>query len=129
MEKNIGIWLDLDQAIIIENGEESVRRIPSEVEHYHLRGGTKGGGLPGTSDTKLLERKKNQLKRYFENIIKEVPKADNIVLFGPSEAKIAFKKEIEQRNEMKSKLRGVEIADSNMSENQLFEWVSDYYAR
>ena len=129
MEKNIGIWLDLDQAIIIENGKKSIHRIPSEVEHFHLLGGTKGGGLPGTSDTKLLQRKKNQLKRYFENIIKEIPGADNIVLFGPAETKIAFKKEIEQSNGMRSKLHGIETTDSNISENQLLEWVRDYYSQ
>lgn len=129
MEKNIGIWLDSDQAIIIENGKESIDRIASGIEHYNLKGGTKGGGLAGTSDTKLLERKKNQSKKYFENILSKIPKVDTIVLFGPGETKFAFKKEIENHNTIKDKLLGIETTDSNMSNNQLFEWVREYYSK
>jgi len=128
MEKNIGIWLDSDEAIIIENGKESIRRIASEVEHYKMHGGAKGLGQDSSSDTKLLQRKNNQLKSYFENILKEIPGADSIVLFGPAETKIAFKKEIENNAAFKNKVQGIETVDSNMSDNQLLEWVKNYFA-
>ena len=128
MEKKIGIWLDSDQAVIIENGKESLNRIESEVEHYHLHGGNKGGGTLSSSDTKLLKRKNSQLKTYFDNVIKHVSNADSIVVFGPAETKVAFKKELEQRNELKEKLRDVETADNKMTDNQLIEWVRNYYS-
>lgn len=126
MAKNIGIWLDSDEAIIIENGKEGLNRISSEVEHFNPQGGAKGLRQEG-SDTKLLHRKNNQLKSYFENIIKEVSSADKIVLFGPAETKIGLKKEIEQTAGLKGKLDGVETAD-NMSDNQLLEWVRNHFA-
>ena len=126
MSKNIGIWLDSDEAIIIENGKESLHRIASDVEHFNPLGGAKGLRQE-SSDTKLLHRKNNQLKSYFENIIKEVSSADKIVLFGPAETKVGLKREIEQKAALKDKLDGVETAD-NMSDNQLLEWVRNHFA-
>ena len=127
MEKNIGIWLDSDQAIIIENGKDSLHRINSEVEHFNMHGGNKGFGQVTTSDTKLLNRQNHQLKNYFQKIIKELPEADKIVVFGPAETKIAFKSEVENNNGLKNKLQGVETANSRMSDAQLVEWVRNYY--
>jgi hypothetical protein len=127
MGKKIGIWLDSDQAVIIENGTGKLNRVESEVEHYHLHGGNKGGGTATSSDTKLLKRKNNQFKNYFNGIIKHVSNAESIVVFGPAETKVAFKRELEQSNEFKNKLRAVESADK-MTDNQLIEWVWNYYS-
>ena len=128
--RKLGIWMDSDKAFIIEN--ENIKQIESRVEHFNLHGGAKGktpyGTQDATSETKLLERNKHQLKNYFDQIIEHAAHADKIVVFGPAEAKIAFQKEIETNTSIKEKLQGVETVDNKFTENQLIEWVRNYYS-
>ena len=77
---------------------------------------------------KLLERKNQQTKRYFDNIITQVSNAHKIVVFGPAETKIAFQKKIDTNPQMKGKLVGVETVGNKLTENQLKEWVSNYFS-
>ena len=60
--KTIGIWTDSDQAVIIENGNKSMKEIASLVERFNLHGDGKGFGQISSSGTKPLHRKNNQLK-------------------------------------------------------------------
>ena len=128
MKKKIGIWMDLDEAVIIDNGKGSLDRIASSVEHYNLKGGYKGGGTQTSSDTKLLKRKNNQLKNYFDKVMDHVRDADTIVVFGPSETKNAFTKELEETYGFEDKLSTVETSDK-MTDKQLIEWVQNYFSK
>ncbi|NOQ75271.1 MAG: hypothetical protein GQ574_24885 [Crocinitomix sp.] len=131
MKVNIGIWLDSEKAVIIENKKDKLETISSEIEHFHLHGGSKGktpyGTQDATSETKLLERKKLQTKRYFDKIISRIGTADKIVVFGPAETKLGFQKNIEMNNQIKDKLVGVETVGNKLTENQLKEWVRNFY--
>jgi hypothetical protein len=133
MENKIGIWMDSDKAHIIHNESGSVNTILSELEHYHLGGGARAKTPYGTqnasSETKLEERKKNQLKKYFDNINNHITDVNDIVVFGPGETKIAYKKVVEDHPILKGKLRAVETASNTLTENQLKEWVRNFYAR
>jgi stalled ribosome rescue protein Dom34 len=129
MEKKIGIWLDLEQAYLIEG--DAIRTISSDVEHFHLTGGSRAntpyGAQDASSESKHLERKKHQLDDYFKRLSNELGSADQFVVFGPAETKTGFKKFIEANGDLAGKLAGVETADS-MSENQLKEWVRNYFS-
>lgn len=133
MKRNIGIWLDSSKALIIENEKDKIETILSEIEHYNLHGGAKGktpyGTQDATSETKLLERKKMQTKRYFDTIIKQISNADKVVIFGPAETKLAFQKTLEGNAQTKEKLIGVKTAGNKLTENQLKEWVRHFYAK
>ena len=131
--KNIGIWLDKNQAhvVTIENSNETLKTIPSNIEHFNVRGGSgtrlKGGPQDVVQDSKYLEREKHQFKNYFNEIIPEIQDAKNIVIFGPAEAKIKFKKELEENHKkLDDKVAKVETADS-MTNNQVIAWVRDFY--
>jgi len=127
MKKNIGVWMDSTKAFIIHDNEDRVETILSEMEHFHFGGGS--GDRDALSEPKLEERKKHQMKSYFENVKNHISAAQNIVIFGPGEIKIAFKKDIEQHPDLKAKLRAVETASNKLTENQLKEWVRNFYAK
>ena len=133
--KNIGIWLDSNKAYIvrIQNGKETFERIPSNIEHYHVHGGSgtrfKNGPQDVIQDSKYLERKKHQFKRYFKTIISLIKEANRIVIYGPAETFKMFKTELENNySEINSKVLNVEKADS-MTNNQIKSLIRDYYKR
>ena len=131
--KNTGIWLDKKKAHIvdIEDGNEHLRTIESDVETFHVHGGSgtrfKGGPQDVVQDSKYLEREKHQLKNYFSDIINEVQDSDSIAIFGPAETFVKFQKELEDNHEFLSKkVKGISRADS-MTKNQVKALVRDFY--
>ena len=131
--KNTGIWMDKNKALIItlENGEESLKTITSNVEHFKPSGGSgtrfKGGPQDVVQDNKYLEREKNQLKTYFKEVASEVNDSEALVIFGPAGTSGKFRKEIDSKyKSLSNKIVGVEKADS-MSENQTKAWVRDFF--
>jgi len=131
--KNIGIWLDKEKAYIVtvENGKETVNTVKSELENYHIHGGSgtrfKGGPQDVVQDSKYLEREKHQLKVYFKEIASEIKNADAYVIFGPAETKDKLNKELQEKyKNLSLKVQGVNVADS-MTDNQLKAWVRDFF--
>lgn len=131
--RNTGIWLDTNQAIIVDivNGKESVFSIPSNIEHYHVTGGSgtrfKGGPQDVVQDSKYLERKKHQVKRYFKEIIDHVIDTDALMLFGPADTNNMLKKELEMfYKELDKKVVLVKKVDS-MTLNQTRALVRDSF--
>ena len=104
--KNIGIWLDKEKAhiVTIENGNEDMNTVISEVENYRIHGGSgtrfKGGPQDVVQDSKYLEREKHQLKAYFKEIASNIKNADAYVIFGPAETKEKFDKKQEELNQI-----------------------------
>ena len=133
--KKTGVWLDKNKALIVtlENNKESLKIIPSNVEHFHVYGGSgtrfKGGPQDVVQDRKYLEREKHQLKKYFENIISKIKNTDALVLFGPGEAQVKLQKKISDNyKELYEKLLANEKTDS-MTYNQVKAWTRDFFSR
>lgn len=133
--KKIGVWLDKKKAIVItlSNGEVMVKTILSNIEHFHVHGGSgtrfKGGPQDVVQDSKYLEREKHQLKRYFEDIISEIKEANDIVLFGPAEACEKLQKEIKEHHTyLASKIKDV-IKAHSMSNRQVIALVKAYFKK
>ncbi len=133
MRDNIGIWLDLNKALIIDNENKKIETLSSNIEQYNLHGGAKGktpyATQDATSESKLLERRKQQTKRFFDLITKKILTANKVVVFGPAETKIQYQKHIQQDMALKKKLIGVETVGNKLTENQLKAWVQDYFTK
>ena len=131
--KKTGIWIDKKKAVIItieQNGEE-VREVYSEIDDFHVKGGSgtrfKGGPQDVVHDSKYLAHEKKQFKDYFKELVPFVQSADKVVIFGPAQAGQKLAKEISERYAtLHPKIQGVEKAD-NMTPNQLKAWVRDYF--
>ena len=132
--KNLGVWIDKDNAHVVTiNGKnESLITVDSNIEHFHVGGGSgsklKGGPQNVVQDSKYLEREKHQLKSYFKELASKIETADSIVIFGPAEMNMKFKKELEENyKELNSKVQAVDKADS-MTNNQVIAWVREFYS-
>ena len=130
--KQIGIWLDKRNAIIVElNGsKEIVRHIVSEVDEGNIRGGSRSSSPHGPQDVisekHVLEKRKHQLKKYYNALINNVKNADELLIMGPAYTKNAFFQEISSNEDLGKKKVFLEIADS-MTVPQLKAKVRSYF--
>ena len=128
-----GVWLDKNIAYIItlSNNTETLKMIPSNLEHFHVLGGSgtrfKGGPQDVVQDRKYLERENNQLRIYFKNIVSEIKNTDALVLFGPADTNEKFSKNLHEKYpNISKKINGIKKTDS-MTENQLKAWVINFF--
>jgi stalled ribosome rescue protein Dom34 len=131
--KKIGIWIDKEKAHIVtlSNDKEHFRTLESEVEDFHIHGGsrskTRWGPQDVVQDSKYLEREKHQLKAYFKKLAELIKAADVISVFGPGEAKDKFRKEMNEKYpQLAAKIKTVQTADS-MTDNQIIALVKENF--
>ena len=132
--KRIGIWMDKEKAQIVRLIEETqaFETIYSDLDFFKPSGGSrtrsaKWGPQDVVHDSKYLEKEKQQLKTYFNQLIKAIGDADAIALFGPADTNQKFKKELENNHKtLAEKLKTVSKTDS-MTENQVKALVRDYF--
>ncbi|MDO9594078.1 MAG: hypothetical protein Q7J19_03690 [Lutibacter sp.] len=135
MKKDIGIWLDTHQAKIVSlsNGEHTIKTIKSHIDTKKRtpEESKKYGRFDGhytTYEKNWANKKIQQTSEFLKILLNEIEDCDNVVLFGPSVMKTLFEKEIKNNLNLIGKLSGVFDADS-MTENQLVDWVKDFYKK
>ena len=137
MKKQTGIWLDIRNAWIVnlpieQDGQIIVEHIHSDVEEHaaieNTRMDTQWGPHGGNNQKSVQERQHHEEKHFFTKILKQIhPTTEELVVFGPSEAKLGLKNMLEAQHHM-PKLMGVESAD-HMTEHQMEAWVRNYFGR
>ena len=133
MKKQIGIWLDLKEAILITvNSKESkMEKIQSEIEDFKVKGGhrskTPYSTMEVASDIKYLERKNNQLEKFYKHIMNKVKDVDELFIMGPGEVKIGLRKRIERTKSFKPIIKGFEVVDS-VTDNQKIAKTKSFFA-
>ncbi len=132
MEKLTGIWLDKKSAhiVVLEGKEERSIIIQSDMEDTHPKGGS-GSSTPWSpkevvSESKVMERKKHQSKKYYATIIAQVEDSEKLFIMGPGQARLAFNKEMQRHARLGSKVVEVRPADS-MTENQIRASVRNFF--
>lgn len=133
MEKQTGIWLDKEKAIIINllEGKHTIKHLNSKITtRERFPGEGKRFGRFGNQFLSMESKKRNMIENqsdeFLKTIINEVKYVDKLVLFGPAEMKTRLEKAILKNGQVSQKLIAVEPAD-NMTENQLVAWVKEYY--
>lgn len=129
-----GIWLDFKEAFIVtidESGQSTVQHLSSEVEHLAVKGGSRSkspwGPQFSPADKNTLEREKHAEKQYFEKIIENIsPETDDIVIFGPAEAKTGLKKAIGEIKHYKPRVRAV-LSAGYPSQNEIVVLIRDFF--
>ena len=131
--KKTGIWLDKKKALIVklENSKETLLTVKSNVEDFHISGGSgtrfKGGPQDVVQDSKYLERQKHQLQIYFREVADKITNSDDIVLFGPAGTNEKFYKELQNKYKgIARKVRDVKKSDS-LTSNQVVALVKKFY--
>lgn len=134
MKTNIGIWLDREQAVVVslKNGKQEIQTVESDVEPYHVKGGSRSktpyGPQDAVSEQKMLNRRNQQMSQYFDVIKKSVQGAEKLFVFGPGETKLGLEKSIRDDHLFRGVPLTVETADS-MTQNQKAARVRDFFAK
>jgi len=130
MDRNVGLWIDHRQAYLIRNGAKKVEVIPSNVKpRAHYTGGSRiGGAYNQNLDSELRhnDHYKLQLDKYYAQVIQFLRSADSILIMGPGEAKLEFKKVLQKHNDLRRRLLKVESADK-MTPNQMIAHVRSFF--
>jgi len=142
MKKHIGIWLDHKKAVIVikkqtepsweEAAEVTVTEMLSEVERkVRLSGGSRTRNVPWgpqevAVDSKIEVRQKQQLRKFYHQIIEVIKDADKVLIMGPGEAKSELKKEVEKSKTRVPKIIDVQTCDK-MTINQIIAKVKSYF--
>ena len=135
MEKLFGLWVDHEKAIIVSliDGSHKVTHVESDIEgRFRLKGGSRSstpyGQQDATSESKRDFRYSKHLNIYFQHIIDLLKDAKHIFIFGPGEAKIELKKEIEKNNVLSGKISDIETTDK-LTEPQIVAKVKKYFEK
>ena len=132
MKKEIGLWIDRREAIlvILTDGEEEIRHIPSGGETYTRYSGSSHTrtpeGLIGVTVEDQRDRKyADRLKKYYDEVIAVIRGADAIQIFGPGEAKGELEKRIGQIG-LKARMPAIEATDK-MTDHQISAKVREHF--
>lgn len=131
--RKIGVWIDQKEANIItlsRDGDYS-KTIYSDIEtRIRVEGEKKQFGRFGDQFLVDEKGKENRVKEYTQKyllrVLKELEKADQILLFGPAQTKFRLEKLISEIPEMALKLKDVNTSEK-MTHNQKSAYVRDYY--
>jgi hypothetical protein len=119
--------------VSITDEGETIERVKSNVERkVRLSGGSRTAKTPYgpqqvAVDGKQEDRIKRQLREYYQEIIRRIQDANQILILGPGEAKIEIKKEIQKSRELALSKISVEPADK-MTEKQIAAKVRQFFA-
>jgi hypothetical protein len=134
MSDKVGLWIDHQKAIIIFIRKKIIAKktIKSEVEpHVRLSGGSHSSKPYGSQDIESETRRnakyKLHLDIYYQRVVDDIRKIEDIFIFGPGGAKIELKKHLEKSKDLGMQVRGVEPADK-MTERQIVAKVKDFFS-
>ena len=119
-----GIWLDKKEAIIVDllGKTTALRRIDSNIESYHPKGGSRSktvfGPVMTVKEKSYLEREKKQMNQFFKDLVNQIKGSSEIYICGPAEMKFNFKKYLDGMPSFNLNIIAIETID-RMTENQL----------
>jgi len=109
MTHKAGIWIDRKKAVIVAASEAAVttRTLNSDVAaHPHFGGSQEGGG-----EKKYEERRALHLDGYYDAVIGLLDHPESLLILGPGEAKLEFRKRLERSNLLPAAAIAIESAD------------------
>jgi hypothetical protein len=136
MKNKTGIWIDHKRAFIInfnEKNEERIYRIESGFEGKEREDGedrNKNTARMGThfiSDEKGFEnRQKEQLRKFYLEVILRISEDSEVYIFGPASAKDELATKIRNYESLKISITKIEPAD-RMTENEVAAKAREYF--
>ncbi len=120
MKKNIGLWIDHREAIIVRvNGDvDEIQTLTSNMEK-HIR--HSGGRPDDVQDNKF----NNHLNEYYDKVKAILRDADSILIIGPGEAKVELSVRLKGET-LGERIGGIETVDK-MTVKQIAAKVREYF--
>lgn len=134
MSKQIGMWIDHRKAVIVTmmDGKPMLNTIESNMEQHVRPAGGSRSKLPyGPQDIMKEDgrerRFKLHLRRWYEEVSTKVREADELLVFGPGQGKLEFRKHIEG-SPLENRLQGLETVDK-MTDGQIAAKVRKSFSK
>lgn len=132
MKKEIGLWLDHREAVIVilTDGGEEMKHITSDSGKHMRYSGSSHSKTPEglkevTSEDQRDRKFGNELNKFYDEIIATVRDADAIQIFGPGEAKGELEKRIAHEG-IKAQILAIETMDQ-MTDRQISAKVREHF--
>jgi len=131
----MGIWIDHRKAVMVSfegnSGEYKIDHIDSGAEsNFHFRGGWKSSGSNMAQSIERErtpeERRKHQYHDFYNKVIKLCNKPGHVYIFGPAQARLELKKEIDKIKLCPISIDGVEPSDK-LSDSEIISKVKKHY--
>jgi stalled ribosome rescue protein Dom34 len=134
MKKEIGLWLDHREAVIVvltDSGEEVKHIASGSGKHMRYSGSshpkTPEGLKEVTSEDQRDRKFGNRLNQYYDEVIAAIRDAETIQIFGPGEAKGELQKRLENEG-LNAHILAVETVDK-MTDRQILAKVRRHFPK
>jgi stalled ribosome rescue protein Dom34 len=130
MKKEVGLWIDHRQAVImtlVDQAEET-KRITSDIEEQVRYSGASHGSHDDTTEIRRDRQDRrfdDHLSKYYDEVIACLRNADSILIFGPGEAKDELQKQLEGQA-LGERIVGMETTDK-MTDGQIAAKVRQHF--
>lgn len=124
MNHKVGIWIDHKKAVIVSASADGVttKTLESEVgAHPRYAGQQDGGG-----EKKYEERHSQHLDRYYDEVIRQLTDPDELLIFGPGEAKLELKERLRRSKAHSERTIGIETTDK-LTDPQIVAKVKEHF--
>lgn len=124
MSHKVGIWIDHKKAVIVSvsGADVSAKTLESEVgPHVRYSDLADGGG-----EKKYEERHGEHLHKYYDEVISQMGHPDDLLIFGPGEAKLELKARLSQSTARAARTVDVETADK-LTDPQIVAKVKEHF--
>lgn len=122
-EKKLGIWMDHANAHLIEYAEPMVtKRVTSKLTYAEREESLE------RSERIMHNKEQHDEAEYYKEITKCIRSYDEVLLFGPTEAKTELLNILE-KDHLFSKIKFEVKQTDKMSENQEHRFVKDYFSQ
>ena len=134
MKKEIGLWIDHREAVIVSlvGDHEDTQVITSDGEKHIRYSGSSHSKTPQglkevTSEDQRDRKFGNEMNQFYDEVIALIRDADTIQIFGPGEAKGELEKRIVHAG-LKAQVLAVETMDK-MTDRQISAKVREHFLR
>lgn len=113
MKRNVGLWIDHKRTFIVWQDREEILEIPSDVEP-RISGGARIDGMHNLNmgkEQRFNDRFEAQLREYYQKVISNIQEAEHILIMGPGEAKLEFRRNLLTHKDLRARVMKVESAD------------------
>ena len=127
MKNQVGLWIDHREAFVVFADADQENEVSEEIKsklEKHVRFSM---SADGKADDQRDRQFQTHLNKYYDDVIKHISDAKSIFIFGPGEAKIEFKKRLEDDG-MGDRVVGVETVDK-MTPHQIEAKVWQHFQK
>ncbi|MEJ5224309.1 MAG: hypothetical protein WHV44_07620 [Anaerolineales bacterium] len=130
MQRNVGVWIDHKQALVVQlnNGEKQIQVIESQLAPRTRLVRRSVGDIDLPNELHTNQRYEKHLKLYLDRVMEALQSADSILLMGPGEAKIELQKTLQKSKALAERIAAVETV-GKLTQRQIAAKVSDFFTR